>query len=145
MMALLLGTLVNRFALRVPCHDTGEEQCSPTFVDALYLTIVTISTVGYGDIAPTSAALRIFTVFYILIGAGYVFVRLADVFSVVLDSFSANRLDPDILLGGLGAAGVSRVDHAAWFDQQHVAFSGCDGLVFHPLRDNKHLLCPEGH
>ena len=34
------------------------------------LTIVTISTVGYGDISPSTPAMRVFTVFYILIGCG---------------------------------------------------------------------------
>ena len=52
------------------------------------LTIVTISTVGYGDIAPSTPALRAFTIFYILIGCGFVFVQLANVFAGVLEAFT---------------------------------------------------------
>lgn len=41
-----------------------------SFGDALYFTIVTISTVGYGDIHPTSAASKGFSIFMIIIGIG---------------------------------------------------------------------------
>jgi len=40
------------------------------FMDALYFTIVTISTVGYGDILPTTALSKVFGVFLIIIGIG---------------------------------------------------------------------------
>ncbi len=36
--------------------------------DALYFTIVTLSTIGYGDIYPTSHDARVFTVFFIPLG-----------------------------------------------------------------------------
>jgi voltage-gated potassium channel len=41
-----------------------------SFVDALYLTVVTISTVGYGDITPVTAAGKGFSIFVIVIGIG---------------------------------------------------------------------------
>ena len=41
-----------------------------SFVDAFYFTIVTISTVGYGDIHPTSAASKGFGIFMIIVGIG---------------------------------------------------------------------------
>jgi hypothetical protein len=40
------------------------------FVDALYFTIVTISTVGYGDIHPTTMAGKLFGIILIIIGIG---------------------------------------------------------------------------
>ena len=52
------------------------------------LTIVTISTVGYGDIAPSTPALRAFTIFYILVGCGFVFAQLANAFAGVLEAFT---------------------------------------------------------
>ena len=73
-------------------------------IDALYLTIVTISTVGFGDISPsdvckddegndigsstTCVGIRVFTVLYILIGCSYVFGVLADVCGIALEQFS---------------------------------------------------------
>ncbi len=39
-------------------------------IDALYATVTTISTVGYGDFVPVTVAGRIFTVFLVITGVG---------------------------------------------------------------------------
>jgi voltage-gated potassium channel len=41
-----------------------------SFLDALYFTIVTIATVGYGDISPATAGGKILAIFIIIIGIG---------------------------------------------------------------------------
>lgn len=41
-----------------------------SFIDALYFTIVTVSTVGYGDIHPTTVAGKLFGIVLIIIGIG---------------------------------------------------------------------------
>lgn len=46
-----------------------------TIIEALYFSVVTLTTVGYGDLHPTTAGTEIFTIFYILTGIG-VFVAL---------------------------------------------------------------------
>ena len=56
-------------------------------VDAWYLTIVTISTVGYGDVSPQSVPMRTFAMFYILIGCSYVFVLLSNICASFLESY----------------------------------------------------------
>ncbi len=38
-------------------------------VEALYFSVVTLATVGFGDLHPTSAACKLFTVLYILFGS----------------------------------------------------------------------------
>lgn len=43
-----------------------------SFVDGLYLTVITITTVGYGDIVPIHPAGRLFTVVLVFCGVGYV-------------------------------------------------------------------------
>ena len=39
-----------------------------TFIDGLYFTVVTIETIGYGDIAPNSTGSRLFVCFYMVFG-----------------------------------------------------------------------------
>lgn len=38
------------------------------WLDALYFSVITLSTVGYGDMSPTTSASKIFTMVYILMG-----------------------------------------------------------------------------
>jgi voltage-gated potassium channel len=39
-------------------------------IDALYFSVVTLATVGFGDLHPTTDAAKLFTVLYILSGLG---------------------------------------------------------------------------
>jgi pimeloyl-ACP methyl ester carboxylesterase len=41
-----------------------------SLIQSLYFSVVTLTTVGYGDLTPTSDYSRIFTIIYILIGVG---------------------------------------------------------------------------
>ncbi|WP_280818020.1 potassium channel family protein [Parasedimentitalea huanghaiensis] len=41
-----------------------------SWLDSIYFSVVTISTVGFGDFSPETAAGKIFTMFYIVIGLG---------------------------------------------------------------------------
>ena len=41
-----------------------------SIIDSLYFSVVTLTTVGYGDLHPTSDYSRIFTIIYIFIGLG---------------------------------------------------------------------------
>ena len=54
-----------------------------SWIDALYFSVTTVSTVGYGDLAPRTDLGKIFTVIYIFVGVG-VFVLLFTQFAKAL-------------------------------------------------------------
>lgn len=55
---LLLGTLFYRVV-----EGWG-------WVDALYFTVITLTTVGYGDFSPATTLGKLFTIVYLLLGLG---------------------------------------------------------------------------
>lgn len=48
-------------------------------VDALYFSVVTLATVGFGDLHPTSDAAKLFTVLYILMGLGVIAAFISEI------------------------------------------------------------------
>lgn len=43
-----------------------------SWLDAMYFCVVTLATVGYGDLTPKTPLGKLFTIFYILIGIGII-------------------------------------------------------------------------
>jgi voltage-gated potassium channel len=43
-----------------------------SLLDAFYFSCITLTTVGYGDLAPETAAGKLFTVFYLYTGIGLI-------------------------------------------------------------------------
>lgn len=70
---LLLGTLGYMALEQLPLFD------------ALYLTVTTVSTVGYGDVVAKTNAGRMFTIILILFGVGSAFYVFTSVFQVVVE------------------------------------------------------------
>jgi voltage-gated potassium channel len=50
-----------------------------TIIEALYFSVVTLTTVGYGDFSPTTPGTQIFTIVYILTGFGVLVALLTSV------------------------------------------------------------------
>lgn len=91
-----------------------------TWLDALFMTVTTITTIGYGEVKPLDSAGRIFTMFIAIIGVGSVFYT----FGVVMEYLVAVRLaDPtgrrkmekhiEALSGHVILAGLGRVGRQA--------------------------------
>lgn len=55
-----------------------------TWIQSFYFTVVTLTTVGYGDLTPSTDATRLFTALFILLGVGTV--------AGTISAFSARRL-----------------------------------------------------
>ncbi|KAB5534298.1 hypothetical protein DKX38_017384 [Salix brachista] len=54
-------------------------------VDALYFCIVTMCTIGYGDITPSSTATKLFSILFVLVGFGFIDILLSGMVGYVLD------------------------------------------------------------
>lgn len=50
-----------------------------TPIESLYFSVVTLTTVGYGDLSPTTDLVRAVTVVYILVGVGVLLALLTAV------------------------------------------------------------------
>lgn len=68
---MLVGTIGYRHLLQV------------SWVDALYMTVITISTVGYGEVAEMTDIAKLFSIIIIFLGlgtAGYAITSLVTLF-----------------------------------------------------------------
>lgn len=43
-----------------------------SYVDSLYFSVVTLTTIGFGDFAPQTDGGKLFTIFYIIMGIGVI-------------------------------------------------------------------------
>jgi len=94
-----------------------EAQQELSLFEALYLTVATVTTVGYGDIVPETLAGRIFTVGLIISGVGvalYVLVeimesvlegRLSEAFGLVRQKRSVAKMKKHLIICGGGRTG----------------------------------------
>ncbi|HZV19368.1 MAG TPA: NAD-binding protein [Sphingobium sp.] len=62
-LALMTAVLIVHWIERDGLHDTLDGKTS--FIDVLYFTTVTVTTVGYGDIVPVSDTTRLFETFFV--------------------------------------------------------------------------------
>ena len=56
-----------------------------SLVDSLYFSVITLTTVGYGDLSPTTTGTKVFTIFYVLTGLGILVALLSQVASHAAD------------------------------------------------------------
>lgn len=54
-------------------------------VDALYFSVVTLCTIGYGDIVPNTSFTKLYTCAFILVGFGFIDILLNGLVTYVLD------------------------------------------------------------
>ena len=72
------------------------EPQTPRFADGLWLAFVTASTVGFGDLIPSTHASRIFSVFVVLLGFGVLSLVTAAIAATFVES-QERRIEREIL------------------------------------------------
>ncbi len=61
------------------------------WIDALYFSVVTLTTIGYGDITPQTDAGKLFTIFYIFTGIGIILTFVNTVYEHYADLRSKSK------------------------------------------------------
>lgn len=60
-----------------------------SYLDALYFSVITLTTVGYGDIVPKTDAGKMFTIVYVLVGIGI----LGVIVNILIKNAAAERIE----------------------------------------------------
>ena len=87
-----LGLVFGYLALGVAFYSQNTDW---SVLECFYFVVVTLSSVGFGDLTPQTDAMRLFTGAYILVGVGILGTALGEVVSSLLDaddSTAAGRL-----------------------------------------------------
>lgn len=64
------------------------------WVDALYLSVVTLTTLGYGDLHPVTDAGKLFTIFYLFTGMGVLVMVVTRLARAMFDEPPGRHRDP---------------------------------------------------
>lgn len=72
---LLTSVLIISFGSTVYHYVEGW-----SWVDSIYFSVITLTTVGYGDFSPQTDAGKLFTIFYIIIGLGMILAFIDTVY-----------------------------------------------------------------
>jgi len=83
---VVVGSLVSLIATGTIIFHALEDW---TWIESFYFTVATLSTVGYGDISPTSDSTRLFTAIFIIFGVAIAVTAL----SVLGESYIENRTE----------------------------------------------------
>ena len=116
----------------------GKSQ-GATFLDALFMTVITITTIGYGEVIRLDGAGRIFTIFIAITGIGSLFYSLTVimdylVMSRVTDPLGIKKMQGEIkkLKDHIIIAGLGRVGRQAAFE---LYTSGVPFVIIDPRPD----------
>lgn len=100
---VLPGNMIGAAALLVTLPVVGTAGYMAiegwNFLDSLYMTVITITTIGYSEVRPLSDGGRIFTIFLAVGGVGAIFYSLIAVFQFLLEGELASILGGQRMTG----------------------------------------------
>lgn len=62
-----------------------------SWLDSIYFSVITISTIGYGDITPKTDAGKVITIFYVLCGLGLFVATASAIADTIISNARAHR------------------------------------------------------
>ncbi len=151
---ILAGILAVSFAVGTVGYWLIEEDW--TLFDSFYMTVISLTTVGYGEIRSLSSAGRVFTVFLLLAGVGTVFYGISTVTAFMVGGqfthlvrkrsleTKINRLSGHIVLCGLGDTGRHVANEFIKTKRPFVAIERDPNQIAARLEDFPELLYVEG-
>jgi voltage-gated potassium channel Kch len=66
-----------------------------SFIDALYFAIVSMATVGYGDLSPETTAGKLFTMGFLVIGIGIFVLTVGAIAEAILSAMPRGKKDEE--------------------------------------------------
>ena len=97
-----------------------------SFLDSLYMTVITLTTVGYGEVYPLDTNGKIYAIVLILVGAGVVLYILGDMVELFIDLNLGGRMKYKIvklsnhqIVCGFGRTGQEVAEH---FKEENIPF-----------------------
>lgn len=112
-----------------------------SFIDALYLTVVTVATVGYGDIIPKTPVGRLFTMGLIISGVGMAYYTFMLIISALIEGQlknvwgrrSMNRriaaMNNHIIVCGAGRVGANTIERLLHEKENYVVIDRDQQIV----------------
>lgn len=61
------------------------------YIDSLYFSIITLTTIGYGDFSPQTTEGKLFTIFYIFLGIGIILAFINTLYRHFQDEQQKNK------------------------------------------------------
>lgn len=85
--ALITFIVIHWFTLVwIFLHPAGARNHTTYYIKCFYWTVTTLTTVGYGDITPTTSIARIYTMFVMLLGVGIYGIVIGNISRIFAES-----------------------------------------------------------
>jgi voltage-gated potassium channel len=128
-----------------------------TFVDAIYMSVITLSTVGYTEPQPLNDSAKIFVVFYLIINLG-VFTyflavvtdylvngRLKEIFKTYRNTMDIEKMKGHVVVCGLGRMGEKAIEELERNEVNFVAIEEKSQLILARQKVHKSISVVEGN